>query len=66
MLPELLSDIQKCFPFVILKFLIYEIFFSVIENFEFFNDSLAPHELTGIIFIVSGMTRVRDGIIRMI
>lgn len=39
--------------------------FSVIENFEFFN-SLVPHELTGIIFIVSGVTRVRDGIIRMI
>lgn len=65
MLPELLSDIQKCFPFVILKFS-YEVLFLLLKIFEFFNDSHTLHELTGIIFIVSGVTRVRNGIIRMI
>lgn len=64
MLPELFSDVQKCFPFVILKFL-RKVFF-VIENFEFLNKSFVLHELTGIIFIVSGVTRLRDDIIHMI
>lgn len=43
----------------------YFVLLSKILNFS--NDSLAAtRELTGIIFIVSGVTRVRDGIIRMI
>lgn len=65
MLPELLSDIQKCLPFVILKFS-YEILFLLLKILNFSNDGHTPHELTGIIFIVSGVTRVRNDIIRMI